>query len=266
MGYTVWASHTSVLPVCDDAALRDKAWVRSKLKYPGGEHYGQAGWEFGLKFSGLSDLATQLEAGLSVPASYCGNWWENCPIAFKGGMIDRLAINAHGIEGELQINGPGSPGITADNFATYKSQLDRITPLLARNATVLLMGCLAGKGEAGTNLLVKLSRVWFVRRVVGFTTIGYRAPGPMKLAGGDGCVMPGMRDTDEQSAWNEAAMDRYFKADWHNLSKLPWASEKSPHAKVAECLFISKWPAGETGPKLEGTYVDYPREVSDAFP
>jgi len=44
----------------------------------------------------------------------------------------------------------------------------------------------------------------------------------------------GMRDTDEfaHSSSEEEENKRYLPI-WNDLNKLPWASETSPHAKVA---------------------------------
>lgn len=234
--YSVWASHSSVVPVCADAR-------RSSTSSSG-----QGGWDFGIRFTGLSDLVSNLDKGMSMPASYCGNYWYDCQVPFKSekssGVLERLAINSHGIEGELQINGTSTPGITADNVSTYGADLKAIGDYLVVGGSVFLMGCLAGRGKAGTELLVALSRIWGGCRVIGFSTIGYRSSGGMK-ATGDSCFAPGMRDTDETSSWSESQMDKRFKSMWYDMTKLPWASSTSPHAKIAKNGAITKWPDGE---------------------
>ena len=60
-------------------------------------------------------------------------------------------------------------------------------------STILIMGCLAGQGEPGTELLKLLSSVWPGRIVVGFRTIGYRHPGEMTKGAPN--ELPGMKDT-----------------------------------------------------------------------
>src|SRR5262249_919007 len=153
-----------------------------------------------VQFSSLHNLAAQLLAGLPLPRQFCGNWFKDCdPIA--RGEIVRLAIMAHGDQGgKAAVNGKQAPIVlTASNVATYHDDLHNIG-LFTREqgATILLMGCLAGQGPAGTRLLITLSQFWPGRRVVSSTTLGYRPPGPMKRRG-EVCELPGMRDTNAQA-------------------------------------------------------------------
>ncbi|WP_437850750.1 hypothetical protein [Sorangium sp. So ce363] len=94
------------------------------------------------------------------------------------------------------------------------------------------MGCMAGQGDDGTRLLTELSLIWPRRLVVGFTTIGYRHPmHMMPHPAQDPFQLPGMRDTniENEVLVNPHALDRL----WSDLVKMPWASEYSPHAKIA---------------------------------
>jgi hypothetical protein len=75
--------------------------------------------------------------------------------------------------------------------------------------------------------------------VVGFTTIGYRHGGAMKIRG-DNCVAPGMRDTDANCIFERKST----KVDnlWNDFEKLPWASEQSTNAKVVKDALLSDAP------------------------
>ena len=96
-------------------------------------------------------------------------------------------------------------------------------------AVILFVGCLAGSGRAGTDLLIALSRVWPNRKVVAFATLGY-APGGAMSRSGEHCTEPGMRDT---TALYPGEADRDAGRYWGDLTVWPWATETSPQAKVA---------------------------------
>ena len=99
-----------------------------------------------------------------------------------------------------------------------------------------------GQGDAGTRLLVALSRVWPGRRVVGFSTVGYRHPGEMGRRG-EACELPGMRDTDAPAY---IFADRLrFDRQWSDFEAMPWASESSPHAKIVVDGRVTHCPTGE---------------------
>ena len=221
----VWAYHSGFGNLCRNAQLDSG----TGLSYPGGNRQGQAGWHVAVPFTNLLDLEQKLTSGLPMPRQFCGNWWDDCdPI--RRGEIFRLAILAHGDQGgKIFINGAHMTPIRADNVRQFHSHLHNIGLYTNRGSTILFMGCLAGQGSEGTRLLVQLSRVWPGRRVVGFSTIGYRHPGEMKRRG-EPCELPGMRDTDTP-AYLFANPHEYDRL-WNDLHAMPWASEVSTHAKV----------------------------------
>jgi hypothetical protein len=236
----LWAYHADFATLCRSAELDDG----SGLSYPRGNRQGQAGWHVTVRFTSLADLATRLH-DLPMPAEFCGNWFQDCD-PLRRGEILRLAILAHGDQGgQLAVEGRASSvRLTADTVREHRADLHAIGLFTRRSgSTILLMGCLAGQGPEGTRLLRQLSRVWPGRRVVGFSTVGYRHPGEMKRRG-DACELPGMRDTDAP-AYAFAADTRRLDAMWTDFARMPWASESSTHAKVVRDGRIERCPDGE---------------------
>jgi Domain of unknown function (DUF4347) len=191
------------------------------------QDYGQAGWDIGLNYKGLGDLAAHL-ARLKRPA-----WAPGPGSTIQQGEIRRLAIHAHGNAGMLHVNGQGGPSLTAKSIPSMQADLSRIGLMTANDAStpavILLVGCVAAQGKDGSALLTELSRLWPNRRVVGFWTLGYVAGGEMKRSGED-CTEAGMRDT---TALYAGEANDHAGEFWHDLKKWPWASETSPRAKVA---------------------------------
>jgi len=237
----VWAYHFNFGTLCRNAALDDG----TGLSYPAGNSKGQAGWHVSIGFESLEDLAKKFKAGVALPPQFCGNWFEDCDPIRRGEVV-RLALMAHGNEGgQWLANGKEKPAITPDNVALFHDALHEIG-LYTREqgATILLMGCLAGKDSRGTQLLMLLSKIWPGRLIVGFSTIGYRHPGQMKRVG-EPCELPGMRDTD---AWGELDARnklKKFEELWTNFAKMPWAYEMSSHAKVIRNGSLERCPDGE---------------------
>lgn len=226
MSICVWATQSDVPgKVCKDARLTNKdAWFTSLFKRKvtsKDQLYGQAGWDIGINFQTMDDLAGQLES-LSLPNGE----------AIKG-KIQRLAINAHGTVGHIFINGVHAEDLSSETIPAFKTKLIRIGLLLpdssADNAVVLFVGCLVAAGQPGKKLLIELSKIWPNRKVVGFISLGYVAGGEM-LRSGEGCTEPGMRDTAEDAP---TGADRVAGRYWPDLKTWPWATENSPRATVA---------------------------------
>jgi hypothetical protein len=233
--FAVWANTTDVpTTVCFDARLEgQEEW----LAYPHGRTNGQAGWDMGLMYGSLVDLASKLHgsSASATPSHVCGNTVRDCP-PIRPGQITRLAINVHGGPGVLELdlpNGEDRLTVTSLGNAAVRKELDKIGRSLSRHATVLLTSCQAGQSDPGTKLLQGLSRVWPGRKVVGFATVGF-AHGARMLRRGKQCAEPGMRDTaNPWPAPTPELEEQRYKDLWDKLSDLPWASETSPHAKVA---------------------------------
>ena len=249
-----WAYHEEFGTICRDARLGGGG---SSRRYPGGSSSGQAGWHVAIGFSNLSGLASRLGpgsggvSGTAMPAYFCGNWFDDCP-AIRAGEVRRLAILAHGCPGRFFINGgggrrpdgtsyscyspdPARPPLTSQNARDpsggFHPHLHQIGLATSQDATVFLMGCDVANGPEGWQLLRALSHVWPGRRVVGFTTSGYRHSGEMYRGSGDYCQEPGMRDTPIGGALH--GMERMLDEMWDDFTQMPWASERSPHAVVA---------------------------------
>jgi hypothetical protein len=226
----VWAySLNSPGNTCEDARLLGDGSVL----YPYGNERGQAGWDYGLDFSGVGDLSIKLG---KLKAD-------------KDISIIRLAINLHGLPGKIDANSLG----TEDGMLDFKrlvphyfSQLCLINRTLSSGAIVLFMGCNVGKGEEGSEFLMKLSdQVFSGHKVVGFTTISET----MQQYRSKGCSEPGMRDTPYENP--SEGMPTLKLEREKELLTLPWASEESPHAKVAFNGKIIKAPTEAS------TSVDY---------
>ncbi|MBI4527156.1 MAG: hypothetical protein HY695_25450 [Deltaproteobacteria bacterium] len=234
MAFNIWANSRDVPGVvCSDARLTD----RSRTQWPWADRpittrdqlYGQAGWDIGINFLSLHNLASQL-GSLSIP--------DELPQAgrtVRRGEIQRLAIHAHGSSGTIFINGQGEgrANLTARTVSSFHSDLNQIGLMTSNSETnravILFVGCLAGGGQSGTDLLLELSRIWPQRKVVAFASLGY-APGGEMYRSGDACTEPGMRDT---TAVFPGEADQTAGQNWGNLTTWPWASETSPRAKVA---------------------------------
>jgi len=223
MGKTVWADCFDVPGnVCPDARLRDAA---PKMAYPGGSTKGQSGWDVGLHFKSLNDLAAQVEK------------------KFRRGEITRLAIHCHGLPGQFFPSGEKNKGqaISARSVLWFKTDLVRIGLRTDVRATIMIAGCLAGLGKSGTDLLKELSRhAWPDRKIVAFTTIGFAWGGEQMRD--KGCTEPGMRDTNNISRALDRSLENRVRKLWPNLKKLPWASETSPHAKVVRNGVVLRSP------------------------
>jgi len=232
MSIAVWAySKTAPTKVCEDAKLPNAG----QLAYPFGTDRGQAGWDLGLLYEHAIDLGTKLMA-----------------IKTEKGFIRRLAINSHGDPGLFDIDGTNAATMREpDKFlsvrtmgSTYNTPLGMIKMSLLPTATVLFMGCNLGRGERGSEFLRTLSQTFFRGlTVVAFTTIGVSMH--QFRGGGSFCTEPGMRDTDfESAAEGGANEDQRYQGG--QLFQYPWASETSPHAKVAKDGLIVKDPEPST--------------------
>jgi len=231
MSVNVWANGPRTPGfVCTDARLTDRSvstWPwQDRPVTTTDQDYGQAGWDIGINYGSLSDLATKLW-GMSRPD------WVPGTGTIGRGEVRRLAIHAHGNAGQLHVNGFPGTSLTAATVPAMSGDLNRIGLMTpddpASPAVILLVGCVAGQGREGTALLQALSRAWPNRKVVGFATLGYVAGGDM-LRRGASCTEAGMRDTNALYAGEaDATAGRY----WHNRTDWPWASESSPRAKVA---------------------------------
>jgi hypothetical protein len=232
MTLAIWSQAPDVpTTVCEDARLDGGG---AGLGYPLGNAKGQAGWDMGLQFKDLAHLADRLSrAPAATPSHTCGNWVRRCaPI--QRGQVTRLGTHAHGLPGRIYFGGRGQKALDETNIDDFAADLEAIGRSLDSRASVLVMGCLAGAGKPGTKLLERLSgHYWPGRTVVAFATIGFVSGGDM-LRRGEFCAEPGMRDTDNRSpalSWAQQQAD--YGPIWKDLKRLPWASETSPHAKVA---------------------------------
>ncbi len=245
----VWASHRDFGKV-----LAEPVQFGRQKQYPDGDRKTQAGWNVTLVYSDLADLAAQLDKGVEVPSSfYPPDVGRRGAPPIRRGEINRFAIMSHGDQGgQALLSGRDaakedpSKALTTRTFDTYRPLLGRIGAFTKPTSTILMMGCLAGQGEPGTQLLQLLSAVWPGRDVVGFTTIGYRFPGEMMQPGDAPNELPGMKDTgvDSPIMWQRPGTEDAVRTQWAK-GQLPWASEYSKHAKIVRNGKVIKCPEGE---------------------
>lgn len=233
----IWAASDVPIAVHEDARLReaDKKTL-SKLQWPEGLSRGQAGWHIGVNWVTFDSLL-QLLNNLKLP-DYLGAG------RLRSGEITRLAINAHGLPGDIRINGRSNKAgrLTAaalvPEWSDVRNQCLSLEKLLAPDATVLFMGCLAGFGSEGSALLKALSNLWPGRTVVMFWSIGYQLSAAM-LRDSNLCEA-GMRDTRQVNlsvtvpgkAMND--FEEEMRLSWDDFKKLPWASHVSQTSRVAK--------------------------------
>jgi hypothetical protein len=234
----IWAANDVAIIPCFDARYRGKS---GGPKYPDGNIHGQGGWDMGFQFKDLDDLVMKLTTK-ETPDHVGGE-------KIMTGQIYRLAINAHGGPGYLAVKGVFAAqkdeeskdlihrsrldNYNLENDPYFRTKLLEIGKLLAKNATVFLMGCEAAQGEPGSNLLKKLSLIWPGVKVVGFITIGYEEGGfQARPNTSPVCNEVGMRETSETHPGGHAR-DPKYQEQWNDLKNFPWCSEFSKFAKIA---------------------------------
>lgn len=126
------------------------------------------GWSHTISMQGLSDL---------------------CESLMSKGLQDRvrrLAIVAHGDQsGLVQLD----RNLTSSTINTFAAELTRLAGFLTRDAMLIFYSCVAGAGEAGSQLLVSLSSRLPNRTIIGFEMFGLigtpglpNAPGRMQAS------------------------------------------------------------------------------------
>jgi hypothetical protein len=242
--FAVFAALADVPPnPAEDARLHDeKGNLVTGMPYPEGLPRGQAGWDLGLTITGIDALPALLK-GRKLPP------WLGGEKKIPHGAVNRLGICAHGRGGFVRLYAADltvalTPRALKAGSSKVKDDLLALEPWLAPDATVLFMSCRAGGTGDGHLLLRQLSELWPGRKVVGFWTVGYIFETRMYRKGLFGrntdAHEPGMRSTNNEG--DAASMkgtkayedlEQEVKSRWNDLDAYPWASETSPHARVA---------------------------------
>lgn len=226
---SVWAQHQQFGDVCADGSDVYPG-------FPAGSDSHQFGWDVGVTFSSLEELAEALDpSGPTGRARATSRilsrdvFPDGPRVGLTRGSVTRLAILCHGAPGRLFVNGaaevavgdsPSSGDDPLDASTACRSDHDllhRIGLATSQSAWIFLMGCNCARGSEGETLLIALSQVWPGRTVVGYTSYGYRDPRTSTRAGSGACVLPGMRDTASVAGAGETLA-------------APWASAASPSA------------------------------------
>ena len=150
-------------------------------------------------------------------------------------FVTRLAIHCHGGPGQVYIDGAAKTPIDANNIGTtFQSKFSSLLMKLTPDATVVLMCCMSGQAQPGTDLVIAFSNALPGRTIAAFETIGFAPGGTVQGRPAASCSEPGMRTTG--GLWGSATKGlndpKYFK-DWNDLNALPWASETGKFVKRA---------------------------------
>jgi len=231
---SIWTNvFDAPISACSDARLRGG---RGRAFRSQDSDRGQYGWDLGLSFSSLPQLAHALTQ-LQIPA-YCYQLMareRTQPTRrIRPGEIRKLAIMAHGAHGQLRVAGnrQEAEALSADTIPRHRSALARIARLTRLHTVIYLMECdVAGDGG---HLLNALSNdVWRGSYIVGFARTGYAHSGGQGR-GSLQCNEPGMRDTGNLPARGGSGQDLSgAHAQWRNRYALPWADFRSPSAYVS---------------------------------
>src|SRR5216683_265918 len=207
----VWAYSKNVPEkTCPDARLLGGG---TNLQFPAGDDHGQAGWDIGLMFNTIGDLSEKLRVVMES----------------RTDGITRLAINVHGSPGAIDADSTSKMYNFTQLWNRYSSQLVFINHMLVAGAPVLIMGCQVAAGDDGAAFLSDMSQHAFPgHKVVGFTTIGESL---RQYRRGEYCTEAGMRDTPYDTPSEGKPLIKAQREK--EVLTLPWASETSPHAKVA---------------------------------
>jgi hypothetical protein len=111
------------------------------------------GWSDVIGFSSLRDLISEMDARR------------------LNGQVDKLAIVAHGnVPGWVELDRT----LNLENIRSFHHWLNRLRFYLrrGRQVQVAFYACIAGAGQAGTDLLKRLSEVIPDRTIIGFTDWG----------------------------------------------------------------------------------------------
>lgn len=150
--------------------------------------------------------------------------------------ISKLGICAHGdIGGLVQIS--SATNLTADNvdYMGILIYLNQLRDFLTADAMVVFVSCAAGQGSEGSRLLLRLSRLWRNRTIIGFTTFGV-----ISTAFNSANAPGNVADTQEGS-WlyaNNALDDALLEG-----RRLPRMEENQPTAKWARNNVIIRTPS-----------------------
>lgn len=230
--FALWASGTaSGHPVADDARLPAPG--------AGDTDQGQDGWDLGVVFTNLADLAQKLNGRLELPDRLGGG-------TIEARQLKRLAICSHGFNDTIDVDQRTTGGafglqpdennsLTPARFDVYKRSLETIGNALAKDATVILACCLVAR--TGEELMRFMSFLWPTVTIVGLRTIGVLHPKQRIEQSIDNLDrFPGVRDSPfvffEKNLSEKERTERQSAVFNAPLSRLPWLSERSPHATI----------------------------------
>lgn len=225
------------------------------IEYPKGDGHGQAGWDIAVPYDNIANLADKLDAGVILHKETKRRFGPRYSQAIQPGEILRLGIMSHGDQGGRWFANPkkhyfplmAKPQAEAETVDDAADALKRIGKYVKPSgSTIVLVGCMAGQGKGGTELLMALSALWPNTYVVAFDVIGYRFPGVMSKGLAGNGEYSGMKLTWYRSEVEYAGGgEDKIRAKWDQLE---WASEYSKdHAKIVLDQKVLHWPSEEAG-------------------
>ena len=130
--------------------------------------------------------------------------------------IHRIGIVTHGDSNGVVQFPPDITHLNIRSDRNIRSLIQRFGTLLSPTASIIIYGCLAGRGQEGNTLLIEISNLLPGRTIIGFTTVS--AVGPSGNAGD-------IRDTGLTAYSGGLSVS--------SISRLPLQNEQSDSAKWA---------------------------------
>ena len=158
----------------------------------------------------------------------------------------------HGAPGAVVADSDGKAYTFEELWQKYRPQIEAVNGMLESGASLLIMGCNVGAGSAGDSFLIHFSEKFPGHKVAGITTIGETM---RQSRSGGGCSEPGMKDTSYDNP--STNMPKIKEEREKEFLTLPWASEDSPHAKVAFNGQIIRRPTEAVAAKTNYSVITY---------
>ncbi len=184
----------------------------------------ETGWSHSIPFSALRSARDMELRNLGVRDPGTSDLVERLEARSLAGLVDRLAIVAHGEPGAVFMSGKYFPEATAGS-------LRRLSKYLRRGGMLFFASCDAGAGPQGSEFLIRLSRELPGRVIVAPSIKGFfeqfaNEPGNVQEAGSGNRPSPG---TPRLTEWSN-------DTKWAFEGRIVrWPSNERKHLKLMRC-------------------------------